>query len=347
MSGAALDKPFVAIEPELNAADKELVLEYERELDLTQAPNLADTLSSYTSSSYTWHGVYPFETLEGAEAVAETFYQPLFASFTHLQRRPLIFFGGRSVFGGDWVMSMGNFLGMFTSDWLGIPATGRMAFLRYCEFHRLEDGKLQETYFHTDLISLMKQAGVDPLPPQTGTDFVFPSPRTNDGIILSEQAEAESAQTLELIQRMAYDLGANPEVDMAPAKLAETWHQDMIWYGPSGIGSTMGIGGFKQHHQMPFRKSLYSARTFNGHAARFTEGLYGGWVGWPSLSLNVAEGGFMGLPKTGSNIDMRVVDLYRREGDRLAENWVFIDIPYVLKQQGLDVLERMRELRGG
>ena len=25
---------------------------------------------------------------------------------------------------------------------------------------------------------------------------------------------------------------------------------------------------------------------------------------------------------------MRVVDIYRREGDKLAENWIFIDIPH-------------------
>ncbi len=41
---------------------------------------------------------------------------------------------------------------------------------------------------------------------------------------------------------------------------------------------------------------------------------------------------------------MQVVDVYRREGDKLAENWVFIDIPYWLKQQGLDVLERTQKI---
>jgi hypothetical protein len=41
---------------------------------------------------------------------------------------------------------------------------------------------------------------------------------------------------------------------------------------------------------------------------------------------------------------MRVVDIYRRDGNKLAENWVFIDMLYFLKQQGLDVLERNRQL---
>jgi hypothetical protein len=32
--------------------------------------------------------------------------------------------------------------------------------------------------------------------------------------------------------------------------------------------------------------------------------------------------------------------VYYREGDKLLENWVMMDIPYWLKQQGVDILER-------
>jgi hypothetical protein len=48
----------------------------------------------------------------------------------------------------------------------------------------------------------------------------------------------------------------------------------------------------------------------------------------------------MGLPASDRNVGMRVVDMYRREGDKLAENWIFIDILYFLMQQDVDVLER-------
>ena len=44
--------------------------------------------------------------------------------------------------------------------------------------------------------------------------------------------------------------------------------------------------------------------------------------------------------------EMRVVDVYRRDGDKLSENWVFIDLLHWLDMQGLDVLARMRQLRG-
>ncbi len=59
----------------------------------------------------------------------------------------------------------------------------------------------------------------------------------------------------------------------------------------------------------------------------------------------VATGGYMGLTK-GPRADMRVVDIYRRDGDKLAENWVFIDLLHWLSEQGLDVLQRMRQQLG-
>jgi hypothetical protein len=39
---------------------------------------------------------------------------------------------------------------------------------------------------------------------------------------------------------------------------------------------------------------------------------------------------------------MRVMDFWRREGDRLRENWVLIDIPDVFHQCGIDVFEQLK-----
>ena len=72
------------------------------------------------------------------------------------------------------------------------------------------------------------------------------------------------------------------------------------------------------------------------------EGRYGGWWGWPNLTMNPGDG-FMGLPASERPVEMRVVDMYRRCGDKLAENWVFIDLLHYLKLQGVDLLQRSRE----
>ena len=82
---------------------------------------------------------------------------------------------------------------------------------------------------------------------------------------------------------------------------------------------------------------------FEGHRARIAEGKYEAWWGWPNLT-NKASGGFLGLPGDEVVAEWRVVDVFRREGDKLAENWVMIDMLHYLKCRGLDVLGRMRYL---
>ena len=37
---------------------------------------------------------------------------------------------------------------------------------------------------------------------------------------------------------------------------ANFWHDKMIWYGPSGIGTARSLEGFVDNHQLPFRKTF-------------------------------------------------------------------------------------------
>ena len=46
----------------------------------------------------------------------------------------------------------------------------------------------------------------------------------------------------------------------------------------------------------------------------------------------------MGMPATGLSGEFRVIDIYRRDADKLAENWIFIDMLHFWKMQGLDLL---------
>ena len=48
----------------------------------------------------------------------------------------------------------------------------------------------------------------------------------------------------------------------------------------------------------------------------------------------------MGLPGREEAVEFRVIDLYRRGTDKLAENWIFIDMLHFMQQQGVDVLLR-------
>ncbi|MEM7220665.1 MAG: nuclear transport factor 2 family protein [Pseudomonadota bacterium] len=330
---------------------KALILNYQTELERAgrehrDEDGFAEVIAGFAHEDLHWYGVHPFGERHGSHAVARAFWAPLCGSFERLQRRQDIFFAGRNASDDAlWVVSMGHLMGLFDRPFLGIPPTGRVAMLRYAEFCHVTEDRIARASLFVDLIGLMQQSGLSPLPAATGQHFVYPGPRTHDGLQLADADPVESAATLSLIDRMVDDLSAlnlSGEDRCPPEYLARTWHDDMLWYGPAGIGATYTIERYQAQHQYPFRTGL-TDKVFNGHICRCAEGNYGGFFGWPNLT-NRAAGGFLGLPASDKAADMRVVDIYRRDGDKLAENWVLIDLPHWLLQQGVNVLERSREL---
>ena len=319
---------------------KRVVRAHQAALKTATPDTVAAALAQHTSPDWHWRGVHPFHEQHGAQAVAQSFYAPFLTAFSRVQLREDMFFAGQNDCDGKastWVGSMGHMMGLFDAPFLGIAPTRRIAMLRYATFHRVEVDRIVETALFVDLLHLMMQAGQFPLPPQTGAHLVQPGPMTHDGVLNADADPAEGAETLDLINRMIGDINSAQKYQTRQEELAQCWHDDMLWWGPAGIGATYTIDRYIDQHQTPFRTQIKD-RKFNGHICRIAEGNFGGFFGWANLTVTNA-GGYMGLP-AGTPADMRVVDMYRRDGDKLAENWIFIDILHWLNMQGLDVLAR-------
>ena len=323
---------------------KKLVQEYYVELDQSPQGQAGKVIARYTSPDYLWRGLHPFNEIKSAAEVGEIFWEPFRSSIISIQRRPDVFMAGYNdiiPFGGNWVCCMGHLLGLFDFNWLGIPSTGKMVFFRYVEFHQVENGLIKQTAHFFDIPSVMRQAGVNPFPPDTGQWFLTPGPKTHDGLLYTRQDPVKSKKTMALINRMIDDLVVSG-LESPQDELARTWHKDMIWFGPTGIGASYTRERYQKQHQGPFREGLDDIK-FTGHICRFSEGNYGGFFGWPNLTMK-SSGGFMGFSSSNKSTSMRVVDIYRRDGDLLAENWIFIDLLYFFYQLDLDILDRMRNI---
>ncbi len=309
--------------------------------------SLEGVLRRFVSDRYNWKGVYPFREIDqDISGVVERFWKPLMTGLRYMQRRQDIFIAGTNEVSAEvWVMSMGHFMGLFDQEWLGIRPTGKMESLRYAEFNCFRDGRITQTGLFIDIIGFMSQVGAYPLPPSTGRYFVYPGPRGHGGILREDAPPEEGAQTLALVNKMVNDLtelNKSGAMGCPPEVLERSWSKDMIWYGPGGIGASYTIPRYQLQHQLPFRNNLED-KVFNGHVCRFAEGNFACFFGWPNLS-NTPIGGFLGLPGGTKEVKMQVVDVYSRVGNKLSENWVFIDIPYWLKQQGLDIFERTEQV---
>jgi len=318
--------------------EKAIVREYHAALD-SSVGDYSTVLGQCTAADYLWRGYHPFGEITGAEAVATRFWKPLRSALMHMQRREDVFFAGLNEMDDNasvWVVSMGHLMGLFDAPWLGIPPTGKMAFLRYCEFNRVENGRITHTAMYFDIPHLMMQAGLQPFPSQTAAHLVQPGPKTHDGLLYEAQDPVEGEKTLAAINAMISDLGQWNNPLPLEQELALTWQDDMIWWGPAGIGATYTIERYAKQHSGPFR-AAFSDRTRTGHVARLAEGNFGGFFGWPNFTARLS-GDFMGLPPTGKVAEFRVIDIYRRGSDKLAENWVFIDLLHFWNQQGIDFL---------
>ncbi|WP_071674048.1 nuclear transport factor 2 family protein [Nioella nitratireducens] len=325
--------------------EKDLVRRYYAALDSAKGRESAAVLHEYCDAALLWRGVHPFHEMTGPDDVAAKFWAPLKDALSSIQRRMDIFFAGRNEMDGGasvWVASMGHLMGLFDRPWLGIAPTGKLAMLRYAAFHRVEGGRITETALFIDIPHLMMQAGLSPFPPQTAAHLVQPGPLTHDGLLFEAQPEDEGSQTLAAINAMVTDLGQWQSGLPLEEELARSWHDDMLWWGPAGIGATYTIARYAKQHSAPFRAG-FADRSKTKHLCRMAEGHFGGFFGWPNFTAR-ATGGFMGMPATGQAGAFRVVDIYRRAGDKLAENWVFIDLLHFWNTQGVDVLGRMEAI---
>lgn len=304
---------------------------------------------------------HPINEGKGLEFLKTSLWKPLLTAFPDLERRDLIVMGGRYE-GRDYVAMMGHYCGTFREDWLTIPATGRPVFIRYGEVHEVRDGRIIQTNCLWDVLDVIRQAGFWPIAPSLGTEGMWPGPITGDGLLLTPQDPEESAASIAQTLAMHGALGAYNDFDDAgregllamPQK--DHWHPRMMWYGPSGIGTTRGLQGFVDYHQLPFRRAFpgrkgggqwdeiteQKARHGGGHYIRAGDGAYSVTGGWPSVFALHTGPDFLGVGATQKPVTMRVMDFYLHHEGLIRENWVPLDVLDLLMQMGVDVLGRMQ-----
>lgn len=283
---------------------------------------------------------YPINTIIGIDSIKVDYWAVLATAMENIERKPFIEFSSEYE-NKEWHTATGYFVGTFASDLLDIPATGKSLYLRFTELVELEAGKIAKYYIILDFLDVMNQAGVNPLRRSLGHDGLIMPPTTMDGLRPEESSSEQANVTEKLVMDMLDELGRFDGKSLESMKLENYWHEDFMWYGPAGIGTTRGIEGFRSHHQGPFVFS-FPDRLVDHKATIIKKGNYVATGGWPHMHGSHLVGGWLGLPPCGKELELRVMDIWRREGDKLKENWVGMDIIHMCKQMGLDVFNMMK-----
>ncbi|MFC3614244.1 ester cyclase [Lutimaribacter marinistellae] len=286
---------------------------------------------------------YPFQDVAGAEDLWDRVYAPLLAAMPDMERRDFIVMAGPrwgNSQAGNWVGLGGNIVGCLTGEWLGIPACNKPVFMRYQEYLRVEDDKIVEMEGLWDIPQIMVQAGVWPMAPQLGVDWMCPGPADGQGIgNLPFDADTANA-SVQLVWDMLHDLKQGT-ADTPERGLGGYWHDNALWYGPTGLSTARGHSGIANRIFRQFREGL------SENTRHLEEGVFFGdqnlvaFTGWPSGTAVHSGDGFLGLAPTGRRITRRSLDFWRVENGLVRECWVMVDILDLYAQLGLDVLGRV------
>lgn len=341
-----------------NQANKALVWDFWHRMNFASADAVPDLVRQVFHPDVTWNGSAPINQLRGTEALISDFWLPLLRAFPDLKRHPYVFMGGvdegtlvaTDRAGEAWVSGCGYLTGTFTEDWLSIPATGKKTNISFGQFYVVQDGQITESYVMFDIVAVMRQAGFQVLPPAPGAEGgKVPAPFAGDGILLTEQDPIEARKTIQIVLAMVAGMRRynrdRDGADLRSMDQGKYWHPNMRWYGPSGIGMCFSLEEFEDFHQ---RRWLHGFGDRNlptegrGRSMGFIgEGLYSSGGIW-DVPYSRHNGDYMGIPATGKVMTLRDFDWWKRDGDRLIENWVPIDMIDLCLQMGVDVFERLR-----
>ena len=343
----------IIITPEENYNNKQKVRNSLIDIIHSGKSKLDQNLFKYFSQNVKVNCFHPINEIMGIEKFKDKYWVPLFESFPDLERRDQILIGG-TFRDKVQVASISTLSGIFKKSWLGIKPNNKMINLRCCEIHEIKDDKIIESHILIDTIDLMLQTGICPIKKSRGAEGNWLNPINTDGINFFEKDTNVSKFNLEQALTMQRSLNIKPELDCVsdedlklklidhPQK--DFWHNKMIWYGPSGIGTARSLEGFVDYHQLPFRKTFKERNYWKlGHYSELGDGKFSLTAGWNSIQATYGSNDWLGFLPNNKNVTMRVMDFYHHDEGKIRENWVPIDIAHILSQIGIDVFELIKK----
>ena len=329
----------------MKTVNKNLILSLFKKMNEFKSTNVKSILETYFDKNVTVNITSPFKELTNIKEFNDTFWTPLFNSFPDLENQPYILVGG-DYEKRSYVSCTGNFIGTFTKDWLDIPATKQPTWLRYAAHFMIKDNKIVKAWYFFDMLDVMRQAGFNFFP-NTGVESTPPAPMTGDGIVTYRTDPIEDEKSIDLTNAMLNGLGSYDGKTLSSMGQDQFWdNENMMWYGPSGIGTTRGLIGFQKNHQIPFITAFpdrgITIKNGEDYFTQIGDGNYSCDFGFPAMYGTHKGDGWLGLKANGKEVTLRVLDYWRREGNTLKENWVFIDMIHLLEQLGVDVFKKLK-----
>tara|TARA_Y100001960_G_C14775097_1_gene882664 strand:- start:137 stop:670 length:534 start_codon:yes stop_codon:yes gene_type:complete len=115
-----------------------------------------EDIGEFFSKSFRWMGNFGCGTKHGLKEFQDNWQKPFQEAFSNK-----VCIDEARLFMGEWAAAFGKQEAIHSGEFMGIKPTGKRVEIRYMDFWKVSEGKIQDNWVMVDFPSVMNQLGVD------------------------------------------------------------------------------------------------------------------------------------------------------------------------------------------
>ncbi len=119
--------------------------------------HMIDGIGAFFHENFHWFGNAGCGVKENLKAFQDGWQRPFQAAFSDK-----VCIDEARVIQGQWMAAFGRQEATHSGEFMGIAPTGKRVEIRYMDFWKVVDGKIQDNWVMVDFPDVMRQLGVDP-----------------------------------------------------------------------------------------------------------------------------------------------------------------------------------------
>ena len=115
-----------------------------------------EDIGEFFSKNFRWMGNFGCGTKSGLEEFQDNWQKPFQNAFSNK-----VCIDEARLFMGEWAAAFGRQEAIHSGEFMGIQPTGKKVEIRYMDFWKVSEGKIQDNWVMVDFPFVLKQLGVD------------------------------------------------------------------------------------------------------------------------------------------------------------------------------------------
>ena len=115
-----------------------------------------EDIGEFFSENFRWMGNFGCGTKSGLKEFQDNWQKPFQEAFSNK-----VCIDEARLFMGEWAAAFGRQEAIHSGEFMGIKPTGKKVEIRYMDFWKVSEGKIQDNWVMVDFPFVMKQLGVD------------------------------------------------------------------------------------------------------------------------------------------------------------------------------------------